>query len=177
MDIFDAIKGRRSVRAFKPDLVPDEFLNKVLEAAQWAPSAGNRQARDFIIVKDYKVKRLLCEVALGQCFIEEAPVDVVVCANEERSASRYGDRGRNLYCLLDAAASAQNLLLAVHALGIGACWIGAFRDEKVMEILNLPEWLRHIAIIPIGNPAEEPWPTPRMRLESLVHKDRCKNAS
>jgi len=113
MDVLEAIKGRRSIRAYKPDPIPEELLNKILEAAQWAPSAGNRQARDFIIVKAPEMKRRLCRAALGQCFIEEAPVDVVVCANEERSASRYGERGRRLYCLLDAAASVQNILPAV----------------------------------------------------------------
>lgn len=171
MDVFEAIKDRRSVRAFKPDPVSDGLLNTVLEAAQWAPSAGNRQARDFIVVKDAETKRRLCRAALDQHFIEQAPVDVVVCANQRRSARRYGDRGERLYCLLDAAASTQNLLLAVHALGLGACWISAFRDEQVVETLNLPRWVRPIAIIPIGYPAEKPRPTPRIRLEQLLHKE------
>jgi len=174
MDLFEAIRNRRSVRAFRPDPIPDGLLNKILEAAQWAPSAGNCQARDFVIVRDPKVKEKLCTAALYQSFIEEAPVNVVVCANERRSAGRYGERGRRLYCILDAAASVQNMLLAVHALGLGACWIGAFRDEKVAEALNLPRWLRPIAIIPIGYPAEEPCPTPRISLEKLIYRERYK---
>ncbi|MFQ5711146.1 MAG: nitroreductase family protein [Candidatus Geothermarchaeales archaeon] len=172
MDVFEAIRERRSIRSFKPDTIPDETLNKILEAAQWAPSAGNCQARDFIVVKDPEVKRRLCRAALDQWFIEEAPVDIVVCANEDRSASRYGNRGRRLYCLLDAAAAVQNLLLAAHALGLGACWIGAYHDEMVSETLNLPDFMIPIAIIPIGYPAEEPWAPSRISLERLVHKDR-----
>jgi len=172
MDLFEAIRNRRSVRAFKPDPVSEELLNKILEAAQWAPSAGNCQARDFIIVKDPEMKKELCAAALHQYFIEEAPVNIVVCANEERSARRYENRGRRLYCLLDAAAAVQNMLLAVHALGLGACWIGAFQDEEVAEALNLPEWLRPVAIIPVGYPAEKPWSTSRIPLEALIHKEQ-----
>lgn len=172
MDLFEAIKGRRSVRSFKPDPVPDELLSKVLEAAQWAPSAGNLQARDFIIVKDPRIKADLCRAALGQYFIEEAPVNVVVCANKKRSGMRYGRRGEELYSILDASAAVQNLLLAVHALGLGACWIGAFYDDEVRKILNLPDWLVPIAIIPIGYPAERPTLTPRLPLEKVTYRER-----
>jgi len=160
------------VRAFRPDPIPDSALEKALEAAHWAPSAGNQQARDFIVVKDPEVKARLAEAALGQRFVEEAPVDVVVCANRERSAGRYGDRGRNFYCFMDAAAAVENMLLAAHALGLGACWVGAYRDEEVAEALGLPPWLRPIAIIPMGFPAESPRPPPRIRLEKLVHLNR-----
>lgn len=172
MDVFEAIINRRSIRAFKSDPVPEESLDKILEAARWTPSAGNCQARDFVIVRDSEVKRELCEAALGQSFIEEAPIDIVVCANEERSARRYGDRGRELYCLLDAASAVQNVLLAVHALGLGACWIGAFHDGMVAQVLSLPKGVRPVAIIPIGYPAETPWTTPRMSLKDLVHINR-----
>lgn len=169
MELFEAILERRSVRAFKPTPIPDELLDKVLEAARWAPSAGNCQARDFIVVQDVEVKRKLCEAALGQTFIEDAPVNIVVCANEMRSARRYGGRGRDFYCLLDAAASIQNILLIVHDLGLGACWVGAFEDGLVSEALNLPDWLRPVAIIPIGYSDERPWKTPRMPLKDLIH--------
>lgn len=172
MDVFEAIINRRSVRAFKQDPIPEELLNKVLEVARWAPSAGNLQARDYIIVRDPEIKKKLYEAALSQRFIEEAPLDLVVCANEERSAWKYGERGKELYCLLDAAAAVQNLLLAVHALGLGACWIGAFNDEAVSKILNLPRGVRPIAIIPIGYPNQKPLTPPRMNLKDVVHTNR-----
>jgi len=171
MDLFDAIKNRRSIRTFKSDPVPETLLKEILEAAQWAPSAGNCQARGFIIVKNPEIKRRLCEAALEQSFIEEAPVDIVVCANEERSAAVYGGRGRNLYCILDAAAAVQNILLAAHALGLGTCWVGAYSDEEVAKALDLPEWIKPIAIIPIGYPAEKPSPPRRIPLESLVYRE------
>ena len=172
MDVFEAIFGRRSVRAFKPDPVSEELLNKILEAARWAPSAGNLQAREFILVTDPELKRKLCEAALDQTFIEETPIDIVVCANEVRSAQRYGERGERLYSVQDASASVQNILLAAHALGLGACWIGAFYEKNVSNVLNLPKGVRPIAIIPLGYPAQQPLARPRMSLKDLVHTNR-----
>jgi len=172
VDLFEAILERRSVRAFTPEAVPDEVVEPILDAARWAPSAGNCQARDFIVVKDPRVKKALSEAALDQRFIEAAPITIVVCANERRSAHRYGRRGRELYCLLDAAAAAQNLLLAVHALGLGGCWVGAFDDSQVGEALNLPTWLTPVAIIPIGYPDEKPWTPQRLPIKDHIHIDR-----
>ena len=174
MDLFDAIKNRRSIRSFKPDPVPETLLKEILEAAQWAPSAGNCQARDFIIVKNPKIKRRLCEAAFEQSFVEKAPVDIVVCANEKRSAAVYGSRGKNLYCILDAAAAVQNILLAVHALGLGTCWVGAYSDEEVAHALDLPEWIKPIAIIPIGYPDEKPEPPERIEARAITHGERYK---
>lgn len=175
MDIFQAITGRRSVRAFKPDPVSEEILVKILEAAQWAPSAGNMQARDFIVVEDQDTKVKLAEASWGQYFIAEAPVVVVVCANLERSAQRYGERGRALYAVLDAAAAVENLLLAAYALGLGTCWIGAFDDDRVKRILSLPDHVRPIAIIPVGYPGRQPRPTPRIPVARITYKDRYGN--
>jgi nitroreductase len=172
MDLFEAIRGRRSVRAFKPTPVPDELVNKVLEAAQWAPSAGNLQARSFIVVKDSKIKTDLYIAALHQSFIKEAPINIVVCADERRSEIRYGQRGRELYSILDASAAVQNLLLAAHALGLGTCWIGAFNDNSVKRALSLPDWLRPIAIIPMGFPDEKPVAPPRVPLKEVTYLDR-----
>jgi len=169
MDVFEVIVSRRSIRAFKPDPVSEELVDKILEAARWAPSAGNLQAREFILVKNPEVKRRLSRAALGQDFIEEAPIDIVVCADEEQSARRYMDRGRKLYCIQDAAASIENILLIVHALGLGACWIGAFEEEAVAETLNLPRGVRPVAIIPIGYPAEHPPAMARRKLREIVH--------
>jgi nitroreductase len=171
MDVFEAIRDRRSIRSFTNKPVQDNTINELINLAQWAPSAGNRQARDFIIIRDDKTKEKLCIVALDQEFIEEAPVVIVVCANEERSSLRYGERGRTLYCILDAAAAVQNLLLAAHSLGLGACWIGAFSDSKVRAILNLPRHMRPIAIIPIGYSFEKLHPPTRLSHNIVVHHE------
>lgn len=171
MDVFQAIRGRRSIRSYKSDSIPNDALEEILDAARWAPSAGNCQPRDFIIVSDSQVKRNLCKAAFREAFIEEARVVIVVCANEMRSARVYGDRGRSFYCLLDAAAAVQNMLLAAYALGLGACWVGAFHDEMVANVLNLPPGVRPVAIVPLGYPDETPRSS-RMRLKDLVHSNR-----
>lgn len=172
MELFEAIKNRRSVRAYKHDPIPEETLNKILDAARFAPSAGNRQSWEFIVIRDPVIKRYLRNAALGQAMIEEAPVTIVVCANEARSASIYGDRGRKFYCLLDAAAAIQNMLLAAYALGLGTCWIGAFEDEIIVNILNLPKGVRPIAIVPIGYSNDTPHPPTRIALKDFIHSNR-----
>ena len=163
MDLFEAIKTRRSIRAFTREEISDREIEKILDAARWAPSAGNIQPWIFVVVKDPGTKRRLSEAALSQFFIEEAPVVIVVCADQERSRRGYGSRGADLYCIQDTAAATQNILLAAHALGLGACWVGAFNEEEVKLILRIPRGIRPVAIVPIGHPAEKPrtifkWP-------------------
>ncbi|MEM2896306.1 MAG: nitroreductase family protein [Candidatus Bathyarchaeia archaeon] len=174
MDLFEVIKNRRSIRAFKSTPIPDEIVNKILEAACWAPSAGNLQSWEFILVKDEKTKEWLCDAALGQCFIQEAPLAIVVCANRNRSSSRYGSRGANLYSICDSSAAIQNILLSAYALGLGSCWVGAFHDDEVARILELPDGIRPVAIIPVGYPNESPKPPRRFPLDKVVHKERYK---
>jgi len=169
MDIFECIKGRRSIRAFTSDPVKEEDLKKILEAAIHAPSAGNLQSWEFVIVRDKDRKLQLARAALNQTFIAEAPVVIVVCANLTRSGRIYGERGRTLYCIQDTAAAIQNILLTAYALGYGTCWVGAFREEAASKILKLPPDVRPVAIIPIGRPAERPAPRPRMPLNKVVH--------
>jgi nitroreductase len=172
MELFEAIKSRRSIRAFKSNPISDNLLERILEAASWAPSAGNLQSWEFIIVKDPGVKKELCRAALMQEFIYEAPVDIVVCANQVRSSRGYGARGRELYSICDSSAATQNLLLAIHGLGLGACWIGAFNDQVVSKVLNLPPGIRPIAIVPIGYPDGTPSSSMRLPLEKIVHRDK-----
>jgi nitroreductase len=172
MDVFETIKGRRSIRAYRDIEVPQEIVEKLIEAARWAPSAGNIQPWEFIIVRNPETKRRLAEAALGQSFIEEAPVVIVVCADEERSARGYGTRGRTLYCIQDTAAAIQNIHLAACALGLGTCWVGAFKEDEAREILNIPGGVRPVAIIPVGYPAESPSPRSRRPLKEIIHYER-----
>lgn len=170
--LLQLIKSRRSIRAFKPDPIPDEHVKLIIEAARWAPSAGNLQPWHFVVVRDPERKRALAEAALHQMFIAEAPVVIVVGADRERSALRYGDRGRYLYCLLDCGAAIQNMLLMIHALGYGACWVGAFYDDEVRRIVGFPEHVQPVAIIPVGKPAESPHPPPRRPLSDVMYEEQ-----
>lgn len=142
------------MRSFSDEPVSKEQVNTLLEAGRQAPSAGNLQARDFFVITSEETKQALVKAALGQTFIAQAPLVIVVCANIER-VKPYGSRGIDLYCLQDAAASVQNMLLAAHAIGLASCWIGAFDEGPVYDILDLPPHLRPVAIIPFGHPAEE----------------------
>lgn len=172
MDIFEVIKGRRSIRDYRPDPIPEKDLMRILEAGIWAPSAGNLQPWEFIIVRNDDIKKRLSEAAYGQTWVWKAPIVIVVCANIHKTASIYGERGANLYCLQDTAAAIQNILLASYYLGYGTCWIGAFNEKRVKEILRMPEHVRPVALIALGKPAESPDPPPRRSLESVLHWEK-----
>ncbi len=172
MDVFEAVRLRRSVRAFAEEEISDETLERLLEAARWAPSAGNIQPWEFVVVRKTETKRKLAEAALNQDFIAEAPVVIVVCVDEASSARGYGSRGVNLYCLQDAAAATENMLLAACALGFGTCWVGAFQEDEAKKALNLPRSIRPVAIVPVGHPAEKPEPPHKRPLNEIVHFER-----
>jgi len=171
LDVFEAIKTRRSIRAFTQEEISEEEVERILDAARQAPSAGNIQPWIFVVVRRSDMKRRLSKAALNQFFIEEAPVVIVVCADQERSGRGYGSRGANLYCIQDTAAATQNILLAAHALGLGACWVGAFDEEEVRLILRAPRKVRPVAIIPIGHPAEKPRTIFKRPLSEIVRRE------
>lgn len=164
----DLIFRRVSIRKFQQREIDEKTIRLILEAGNAAPSAGNLQARDFIVVRDPKIKLELAKASLKQMFISQAPVVVVVCANYPRSMRVYGERGK-LYAEQDATAAVENILLAVTALNLGACWVGAFDEKEVSKILKLPEYVRPMAIIPIGYPAEQPAKRSRYPIEVLTH--------
>lgn len=166
-----AISGRRSVRQFKPIPVPDCDLEVMLKAAVQAPSAGNRQPWRFLVVRNPGLRQELSRAARGQAFIAAAPVVIVVVADLPRTASRYGERGTQLYALQDTAAAIQNLLLTAVALGYGTCWVGAFEEEQAAAVLALPPDQRPVAMVAVGIPAGElPGPAPRRPLEEVVER-------
>ena len=172
MDLFQAIERRRSVRAYKEGAVDEEDLNRILEAGILAPSAGNIQPWEFIITKKSVVKTGLAEAASQQTFITEAPVVITVCAKEDDSAARYGDRGRRLYSIQDTAAAIENMLLAATALGYGTCWIGAFDEAMVKNVLRIAPKVRPVAIIPVGLPkGSNPPAVPRKHLTKVIHSE------
>lgn len=168
MEVFEAIRVRRSVRRYLGDPLPAEVLEELLSAAILAPSAGNTQPWRFIVVRDRKLREGLVAAAHGQGFLAEAPVVIVVCADLDRARRAYRQRGETLYCLQDTAAAIQNLLLAATAKGLGTCWVGAFDEGKVAELLGLPRELRPVALVPVGRPGEQPRARPRRPLAEVV---------
>lgn len=172
MDVFEAIQGRRSVRKYQTKEISEELITKILSAAIMAPSAGNRQAWEFIIARDLKTKKALAQAAYDQVFIANAPVVIIVCANQRRSAQRYGSRGVELYCIQDSAAAIQNLLLMAYSLGLGTCWVGAFNESMVSKLLEIPDGIRPVALIPVGYTAQVSHPPPRLPLEKVIHQNQ-----
>jgi nitroreductase len=167
MDFWSVIEQRHSVRTFASSPVSDESVERILEAGIRAPSAGNRQPWHFVIVRSPAVKSSLKQAAFGQSFVSEAPVVIVVCAEPEQSGAVYRDRGRALYCLQDTAAAVENMLLAATALGLGACWVGAFDEGAAASAVTLPAGFRPVALIPLGVPARVPPGTPRRDLAEV----------
>ena len=167
MDVLEAIKGRRSVRKFSQKEIPKEVILKILDAARYAPSAGNLQDWKFFVVRGRERIREIAGIALNQRWMESAGFLIIACS-DLREISRYGERGIKLYSKQDVAASIQNMLLYAWSLGIGSCWVGAFDEEKLRKYLNLPEHLEIQAIIAFGYPAQIPPIPPRKSLEEIA---------
>ncbi len=171
MDLLDAIAKRRSVRNYKKQDLPSGTVEKLLEAARLAPSAGNVQPWEFVVASTQKTKMSLSQAAFGQKSLQEASVVIVVCADEKRAAESYGDRGKTLYCLQDTAAAIQNILLTACSLGLGSCWIGAFKEDEIRKVINAPKDMRPVALIPVGYPNESPNARPRRPVSEIMHKE------
>jgi len=154
MEFSEVLKKRRSVRSYEDRLVEPEKIKKILEAVDSAPSAGNLKAFRVTVIEDEETRKALTQAALGQDFITQAPVCFAVIALPEKSASRYGERGRSLYSLQDSAIAATFIQLAAVDLGLASCWVGAFNDEEVGAALGLSEGEVPAALIPVGYAAE-----------------------
>ena len=167
----ELVKKRRSIHRFKSDPVPDEHIDRIIEAARWAPSGFNLQPWEFVVVRNQESKNRLAEASWGQNFVSTAPVIVVVCSNLNIISKAYGERGSSVYSMQDTAAATENLILAAWNFGIGSCWVGSFNERMAKEILVLPNHVRPLAIVPLGYPATKPVKHERKKLEEVVHKD------
>lgn len=171
MDVFQCIFNRRSIRKFEKRPIDDKLIGLMLFAAIHAPSVGNTQGWEFVIIKNEEQNKKLAVAALHQNFIKDAPIVMVVCADMEKIGLKYRERGEKLYFAQNTAAAIQNILLSAHSLGLGSTWVGAFDEEHVKEILKLPENLRPLAILPIGYPAEKPEMPKRVPFENITWLD------
>lgn len=167
MDILKAVKDRRSIRDFQKKKIPQDLMNRLMEALIWAPSAGNLQSRKFYFVRNEGIKKLLSQAALNQNFLAEAPLVIVGCS-DSRISYKYGDRGVDLYSIQDVSVSIMGMMLVAHENGLGSTWVGAFREQEVSKILRLPRHLRPVAIVPVGYPAKIPTPPPRALTKEAV---------
>lgn len=167
MNVLEAIKTRRSVRKYKPKEIPDEDLKKILKAAQLAPSAGNKQPWRFVVVRDSETKKRLAEVARNQMWIADAGVVVAALAMDKEDPEVYARWAER-----DVMTAVEHMVLSAWSLGYGTCWIGAFKEEDVREVLGIPEKMAVINLLPIGVPDQSPDARARKPVEELFHDGR-----
>jgi nitroreductase len=171
MELVEAIKARRSIRRFQNTKIEEHIIKEIIELGNLAPSAGNLQPRDFVIVREQETKKKLAHAALDQRFVADAPVVVIVCVNMKRTA-HYGKRGKELYSIQDTAASIENMLLAIVDLGLSSCWVGAFNENAVSKVLGLPKDVRPVALLPIGYSDVVKGPASRLKIEDMIHFEK-----
>jgi nitroreductase len=188
MDVFEAIRNRRSIRQYNPDPVDDKTIEKVLEAAHWAPSWGNQQCWRFVIVRDPKIKSEIADTLnkitidselvenAAASSIKQAPVLIILCAEKGKAGysvdgDLQNDKGEYWY-MFDIALAMQNLTLAAHALGLGTVIVGGFSIAKVEKILDVPDSYTVVTMTPLGVPAQKGQVSPRKQLSEVVIKDK-----
>lgn len=164
MDVLKAIQSRRSIRAYDSREVEEGKLLRVLESGRLSPSAGNRQERRFIIIRDAHTRKLLCMAAGNQRFVAEAPVVIAACSVEKEYVMSCGQ----LAYPIDTAIAVDHMTLQAVEEGLGTCWIGAFDEKKVKEILQIPDNVRVVSLLPIGYPSTIPQSGPRKSLDEIV---------
>jgi nitroreductase len=166
MDVLEAIRTRRSVRKYRPESIPDEKLETILEAGRLAPSAGNRQPWLFVVVQNAERKKAVADVANNNRFLSDAAAIIVAIGDPDASA-RWHEK--------DTMIALEHMVLTAIALNYGSCWIGAFDEDAVKRLLKIPEKMKIIALLPIGVPAEKPAPKTRKKLSEIFFKEEWQN--
>jgi nitroreductase len=201
MDVMEAIHKRRSIRHYRPDDIPDNVLNRLLNAMRLAPSGKNCQPWKFVVVRDASVKSQVAAACnwrtadsrlISQAWVDEAPVIIVACGLEQEAAVRYYKDGQvitaNWAALeaemaqgpieyesamdFDLAIALDHLTLAAAAEGLGTCWIGGLDEPQLKEVLSIPEDVRAPLVMVVGYPVAWPDPRPRKPLDEIVCYDQ-----
>jgi nitroreductase len=190
MDVFDAIKNRRSIRKYKTDPVDDAKINAILEAGRWAPSWANTQCWKFVVVRDQEIKAKLTDTLMtiklpdreipnpATNAFKTVPVIICVCAEMGKSGGKSGPNGTEYvtdkgdWFMFDTALAVQNMVLAAHAQGLGTVIIGAFDAKKAEQAINAPEGCRIVALFPVGVPEQAGKVPPRKDLAEIVIRDK-----
>ena len=191
MELYEAIKSRRSIRRYTSDPVDDKKVEAILEAGRWAPSWANTQCWRFIVIRDPEIKAKVADTLTkiklpdkvvdnpGAAAIKTVPVVIVVCAEIGKSGSKPGPGGGGEYVtdkgdwfMFDTALAVQNMVLAAHALGLGTVIIGAFDAVQAEKVLGVPEGYRVVILFPVGVPAQEGKAPLRKELSEITVRDR-----
>ena len=167
MDAFEAIHGRRSIRSYTSEAIPEDVIEDLLKAAMAAPSAGNQQPWQFVVIDDRKLLDAIPEYHEHSAMLKQAPLAIAMCGDQRL------ERHKGFW-VQDCSAATQNLLLAAHAKGLGAVWLGIYpveeRVKKTQQLLGLPKEVIPLAVVALGYPAESKDPADRFD-SSRVHRN------
>lgn len=161
MEVLEAIRTRRSIRKYKDKDIPEDLIRKILEAGRWAPSANNAQPWNFILLQDDKIREDVARTTTYGKFLAEAPLGIVVVI----------DPGASNHPVEDGAIATHNMIMAAHALGLGACWIGSYDsayEGEVKKILDVPKDKRLLSVVSLGFADESP-KSSRKEIEELTY--------
>jgi nitroreductase len=170
MEIYEAIRERTSIRSYKADAVEDEKIERIIDAARMAPSGKNGQPWTFVVVTNEETRRKLVPACKNQAFVGEAPVVIVACGHEEMAYQKMGGYWNSMP--VDIGIALEHLMLAAASEGLGTCWIGAFIEERVREILGVPDDVKVVALTPVGYPATEKTHRPRKSISEIVMREK-----
>ena len=157
MSLLDVIFRRRSIRRYESEAVPDEVLKNILEAGRLAPSGDNLQPWHFIVITDPEIKRRL-STGTWRRFIKDSAFTIAGC----------GDKNSK-WSTVDVAIALENMVLAAEAQGVGSCWIGAFEEADIKQLLAIPDNLKVVALVSFGYPAEKPSPRNKKTIDEIIH--------
>lgn len=160
VDLLEIIKARRSIRSYKKEKIKKEDVLKIVEAGRWAPSASNNQPWRFIVVEDEDIIKKIgdaTKILTINLFVKDAPLIIIIYTEK-----------RHRWVDIDCGMCAQNMILEAHSLGIGSCFIGAFREKRIKEIINLPEDFYIFGLITFGYPEGEVTKKERIELNDLI---------
>ena len=162
MSLVDVILSRRSIRRYEKKVISKDVLDKILEVGRQAPSAANRQPWHFIVITDYEIKKELSKGLVNR-HIKNSAFTVVGCAY-----TGLWHIGTRKWSIVGTSIALQNMVIAAWAMGVGSCWIGDFRENKVKQLLDIPDKWKVVALISFGYPAEKPMAKKRKRIEEIV---------
>jgi nitroreductase len=159
MSLVDVVLSRRSIRRYERKEIPKDVLDRILDACRQAPSAVNRQPWHFIVLTDYEIKRELSKGFFNR-HIKDSAVTVVGCASTGLIDRKWSVVGTSI--------ALQNMVIAAWAMGVGSCWIGDFKEDKVKQLLSIPDEWKVVALVSFGYPAEKPKPKRKKPVEKIV---------
>ncbi|MDP7181065.1 MAG: nitroreductase family protein [Candidatus Woesearchaeota archaeon] len=174
METLECIRTRRSIRSYTDQQVEMEKIGNILDAGRLAPSAGNLQAWKFILVTNDGSRKTIAEACMQQFWMEEAPIHIIVCS-ERAKVERMYDKKEVLYSTQNCAVAAENMLLAAHDQGLGACMVCAIEEAAIRRLMKLPDGVVPEAIITVGYADELPEPVPKYYIDNVTFLEKWGN--